>query len=1128
MINKGLVNHVSIFSIALIWMSCGTPPTPDPVETNAPVAAAPAPMLVILDAERTGINFVNRIIEDDSANYLNFRYIYNSGGVATGDLDNDGLPEIVCVSNRNGGAIYKNNGDLKFSDVSQNAGFNLVGLWATGVCMMDANADGLLDIYVCASGPGYWPVKYRRNRLYINKGDLKFVDEAAERGVADEGHHTTASFADLDGDGDLDLYILAHRVDFKNLNNAIIDPRFLPVADQSDRLYLNDGTGHFSEHSKTSGTASRSWGLGVAIGDVNGDGRNDIYTSCDYYSPNKFLINDGTRDGIPRFTDRALELLKHTSYFAMGVDRADVNNDGVADMMELDMAIGDHKLSKENMAGMKPDQFRNMVKNGMNHQYMVNSLHLGLGNGHFAEIAQAAGVDKTDWSWCPLIVDLDNDGWKDLYISNGITRDVGNVDFNIKANAVTEAGGGQPHFKQILDLAPRHYKETSVFRNKGDLTFEKAMDPWNFHHSTAATGASYADLDGDGDLDIVSADVNDKCKVIENRARQLGKGHFIQVLLKGEDLNPNAIGTTVTIKNTKGIQSFELWLGRGFQSSVEPLVHFGLGDGSVDEMVIDWYDGTRTMIKTPTIDQRMTVDMKTSERSVRTVQTPTPFFADRSTDLSGITAHNENAFDDFARDPLLPQQQSQHGPGAAVADVNDDDLDDVIITGASGTAATLYLQNGSGKFAKAGSQPWSVFKNSEFVGAHFFDADGDGDQDLYLAAGSTEFPQGAKEYRDRLFLNNGKGSFAEAVDALPETFHSTSCVISEDLDNDGDLDLFVGGRNVPGLYPYSPQSHVLLNEKGRFVDATSNWIQQREGYGMITAAQFADLDGDKKNELILAAEWMPLRVLKNTGKNFSDVTSSMVDTTLSGWWQGLRVEDIDGDGDMDILAGNIGMNNKFHPNRDHPLKIYSGDLDGSGTNDIVLAKTGESGELPVRGRECSSQQCPVILQKFPSFKSFAEADLQKIYGSEKLAQALQLSASEFKSMVFINNGQGKFTATALPNRAQLFPIRDFIVQDVNGDGKKDIICGGNLYGAEVETVRYDAGVGLLLLGDGSGNFSPVQVTESGIFSPYDTRHVIPISIGASGNKGALFVNNNGPVQLFLATGNAVSGMATLK
>ena len=1123
-----LIKNVSLLLIGFAWMSCGNPKTPEPAETTAKDTVAAAPMLVILDAERTGINFVNRIIEDDSANYLNYRYIYNTGGIATGDLDNDGLPEIVCTSNRNGGAIYKNNGDLKFTDVTKSAGFDLVGLWATGVCLVDANADGLLDIYICASGPGYWPVKYRRNRLYINKGDLTFVDEAAERGVADEGHHTAATFADLDGDGDLDMFIVAHRVDFKNLNNAITDPRFLPVADQSDRLYLNDGTGHFTERSATAGTASRNWGLGVAIGDINGDGRNDIYVSCDFYSPNKLMINEGTRAGVPRFTDNALEILRHTSYFSMGVDRGDINNDGIVDMFELDMAIGDHKLSKENMVGMKPDQFREMVKHGMNHQYMVNSLHLGLGNGQFAEIAQAAGVDKTDWSWCPLIVDLDNDGWKDIYVTNGITRDVGNVDFNIKANAITVASGGQPHFKQILDLAPRHYKETSVFRNNGDLTFQKAMDPWNFHHSFSATGASYADLDGDGDLDLISADVNEKCKVIENRARQIGNGHFLQLVLKGDKQNPNAIGSTVTITNAEGMQTFELWLGRGFQSSVEPLVHFGLGEGSVDEMTIDWYDGTRTIISSPTIDQRMTVDMKTAARAARPKEVQRSIYVDRSTNLSGVTAHKENAFNDFIVEPLLPQQQSQHGPGAAVADVNGDGLEDLFITGATGASATLYLQQASGSFSKAPSQPWAAYSSSEFIGAHFFDANGDGRPDLYLAAGSTEFPKDDVRYTDRLFYNDGSGRFSEAQDALPVITTSTECVVSEDVDGDGDLDLFVAGRNVPKFYPFAPKSYLLLNENGKFKDVTATWLMPDTQLGMITAVQFADVDGDKKNELIVAAEWMPLRILKNTGTSFKDVTANMIDTTMSGWWQGLRVEDIDGDGDLDILAGNLGMNNKFHPTHDRPLKVYSGDLDGTGTNDIVLAKTGNSGELPVRGRECSSQQCPVILQKFPSYKSFAEADLQKIYGADKLANALQLSVTEFKSMVLLNDGHGKFTVTALPNHAQLFPIRDFILQDVNGDGKKDIICGGNMYGAEVETVRYDAGVGLLLYGDGKGGFKPAPVAESGIFSPYDTRHVMPIRIGTSKTPGILFVNNSGPVKLFMPSGNVVSGVATLR
>lgn len=1083
-------------------------------------------MLAILDADRTGIKFANRIIEDDSANYFNYRYVYNSGGAATGDLNNDGLPEVIFTSGRNGGALYHNKGDLKFVDVTTTSGFDLKGLWAQGVCLVDANADGLLDIYVCASGPAFFPKSYRKNRLYINKGDLKFVDEASERGVADEGHHTSASFADLDGDGDLDLFLLAHRVDFKNLNTVITDPRFVPVPDQSDRLYLNDGTGHFTEHSKEAGSASRNWGLGLAIGDINDDGRNDVYVSCDFQSPNRMLLNTGNKNGIPRFTDQATDRLKHTSYFAMGVDRADINNDGFMDIMELDMAISDHKLSKENMAGMKPAQFKLMVKHGLNHQYMVNTLHLALGNGYFADIAQAAGVDKTDWSWAPLVVDLDNDGWKDLFVSNGIPRDIGNVDFNIRANSMMDPNV-MPDHKQILDMAPRHYKEVSVYRNNGDLTFEKAMDKWNYHQSSAVTGASYADLDADGDMDLVTADLNDICKVIENRSRQLGNSHYLQIQLKGGKENPNAIGSSVTITSGKGQQTFEVWLSRGFQSSVEPLVHFGLGNTTVDEVIVDWYDGTRTTLKTPAIDQRMTIDMSTSERSTRKKELTEPIFADRSGTLNGVAPHQENEFDDYIAEPLIPQQQSQHGPAADVADVNGDGLEDMFVTGAAGTSATLYLQNASGRFTKASAQPWSAYKNSEFIGAHFFDADGDSDPDLYLAAGSTEFPQGSIAYTDRLFVNNGKGEYTEAKEALPNTLSSTECVVSEDLDNDGDLDLFVGGRNVPGLYPYSPQSQVLINEKGRFVDASSNWFQQTNGYGMITAAQFADLDGDKKNELILAAEWMPLRVLKNTGSNFIDITANMIDTTMTGWWQGMNVNDIDGDGDMDILAGNIGINNKFHPSLEHPLKIYSGDLDGSGTNDIVLAKAAETGELPVRGRECSSQQCPVILQKFPTYKSFAEADLDKIYGSEKLENALKLTATEFRSMVLYNDGKGKFTAKPLPNQAQLFPIRDFVTMDVNGDGKNDLVCAGNMYGVEVETVRYDAGVGLLMLSDGDLSFRSISVPESGIFSPYDTRHILPIRIGGSRSPGILFVNNNGPVQLFVPNSNGAKGVAAL-
>ncbi len=1104
-----------VLVLASLWSCTGEPAATDGAEQADPSEVV-SPLLVILGPERTGIHFVNKVIEDDSAHYFIYRNAYSSGGVATGDLDNDGRPDIVFISNRNGGAIYRNLGDLKFEDVSSSSGFSLNGLWAQGVSLVDADADGLLDIYVCASGPARWPARYRRNRLYMNKGGLKFVDEATERGLADEGHNETSCFGDLDGDGDLDLFLLGHRIDFETLRGAITDPRFLPVPEQTDRLYLNDGTGHFTDHTAEAGLMSRNFAWGAAIGDLNGDGRPDIFTSCDFYSPDRMMINDGTkaRGSVPHFTNESKERLRHISYFAMGVDRADFNNDGIVDLFEVDMALSDHRLSKENMASMRPTQFWNMVKNDMNHQYMVNALHMGLGHGQFAEIAQAAGIDKTDWSWAPLFVDLDNDGWKDLHITNGIPRDIGNVDFNDAVNRMFNEQEVRPTYRQVLDMAPKHYKEMMVFRNKGDLTFEKAADPWNYHNASTATGASYADLDGDGDMDLVTADVDVPCKVIENRARQMNAARYLQLVLKGGANNPNAIGSSVTISHAGSKQLFELWLGRGLQSSMEPLVHFGLGDATVDSVTIDWYDGTRSVIVAPSIDQRLAVNMSDARPRPKAPDI-TPLFADRSSILRSIPAHVENPFDDFQKEPLLPQSQSQHGPACAVADVNGDGLDDLIVTGAVGSSAALYVQDAGGRFSKAPSQPWSAFSGSEFIGAHFFDADGDNDPDLYLAAGSTEFGPGAPAFQDRLFINEGRGYFVESKGALPEFLESTECVRSEDVDGDGDLDLFVGGRNVPGFYPFSPKSHVLLNDKGRFTDASDAWLPNAHGLGMITGAQFGDLDGDRTNELVLTAEWMPIRVFKNDGKHFTEISATVLDSTLIGWWQGLALEDIDGDGDLDILAGNLGMNNKFHPTKEHPLKVYSGDLDASGTNDIVLAKTTDNSELPVRGRECSSQQCPVILDKFPTYKAFAEADLERIYGPERLKNAVQYAATEFKSVILSNDGKGSFTASFLPNAAQLFPIRDFVVADFNGDGKKDMVVAGNMYGAEVETVRYDAGVGMLLLGDGELRFTPRSVQQSGIFAPYDTRHVLPIRVGADHAPGILFVNNNGPVQLFL-------------
>ena len=1104
-------------TLPLFFLACSTPSAiPENLVGSGEGNVDTIQMLRVLGPERTGITFSNTIVEDSLSNYFKYIHTYNGGGVAAGDLDGDGLPEIAFTSNRSGGAIYHNEGGLRFKDVSAAAGFDLRGIWAQGIVMVDANADGRLDIFVCGDGPADWPVEYRQDRLYINQGGMRFVDEAKERGVADNGHSTSACFGDLDQDGDLDLFIIGHRSDFQDLKRAVVDPRYQPVPDQTNRLYINDGTGHFVDRTAEAGLMSRRFGLGAVLGDMDGDGLTDIYSTCDFYTANMMMINDGKSGPgeTPHFTDQVLDRIRHISYFAMGVDRADFNNDGLADLYELDMTPGDHVRSKENMASMRPTQFSNMVQNGMHRQYMVNTLNLNLGNGHYAEMAQLAGVDKTDWSWAPLFVDIDNDGWKDLYVTNGVERDVTNSDFRDQVKNIAKTQGTYLDFRPILDLAPQHQPEKVVFRNKGDLTFEKMMDKWDYHHVAVTVGATYADLDADGDIDFVTVDNNVPGKVVENLSRQKTDAHYLQLVLKGGANNPNAIGSKVTVKNAAGMQVVEAWSCRGFQGSVEPLVHFGLGQHDVDTLIVDWYDGTRTVMLKPGRDKRITVDMSTAERGPKPSEQMAKSLFVEATSTAGLGTHTENQFDDFAREPLLPQVQSEHGPAGAVADVDGDGLDDVFIGAATGTSPTLYLQSGDGRFRKAKTQPWSAHRSSEVIGAHFFDADGDDDQDIYLAAGSTEFPGGSSEYQGRLYVNNGKGAFSEAPGAIPASSESSQCIASQDLDDDGDLDLFVGGRNIPGFYPMPPMSRVLINEQGRFTDATSTWLPEMERLGMITGARFADLDGDKKNELVLVAEWKPVQVLRNSGQRFIDATASMIDTTVTGWWQGLEVNDLDNDGDLDILAGNLGLNNKFHPSKERPLKLYTGDLDGNGSNDIVLAKTSGHGELPVRGRECSSQQCPVILDKFPTYKAFAAADLEEIYGADKLTSNPHFQATEFKSMILRNDGHGKFTFEALPIRAQFSPTRSFVVRDINGDGNKDIVLAGNIYNSEVETVSYDGGVGLVMLGDGKHGFVPLTVQQSGVFAPYDTRHVLAIDVGPRHEASLLVVNNNGPVQLF--------------
>lgn len=1100
-----LLNTGPLALTVIALAGCGGAGSAGPDRTNALPPAAPEPLLVVHSGEGIGMPFRNAFVESDEMNYYRFRYLYLSGGVATGDVDGDGLPDVFVVSSRDGVRLYRNKGGLHFEDVTTKAGIAQEDIWPMGTTMADIDGNGHLDLYVVCGGPTNDPERLR-DRVYLNRGDGTFAERGRELGLSPDGHGIMAYFHDIDVDGDLDLFLLGHRMDFEASSNVevIVPPGSSPF---SNRLFINDGSGHFTDRTAASGLLSHTWSLGAAIGDVNGDDRPDIHVANDFVQPDMLYIQQP--DG--RFIDEVRTRLGHVSYFSMGVDRADMNNDGLPDLCVLDMTPPDHERSKQNMASMRPKDFDKMTRIGWHAQYMANQLHLNNGDGTFSEVGHLAGVDRTDWSWAPLFVDLDNDGWKDLFVSNGVWRDITNNDFEIQLKRIKEERQGRPiRYEDIAPLLPFSPLQNHVFRNRGDLTFAKAMAEWGYQHAGVSTGASVADLDADGDMDLVVVDVNGPMKVVENRSRQRDGSHYLQLALRGPKGNPFAVGARALLYAGGTVQHAELVHARGFQSSVEPLLHFGLGTGGVDSVLLQWPDGTWSRIDGPKADQRIAVAYDAVPRERRARSRPTTWFTEVTARSAPGIGHTENSFDDFQAESLLPHRQSTHGPALVAGDVNGDALDDLFLGASTGHAPRLLIQASGARFVPASAQPWSEHRDQEIIGAHLFDADGDGDADLYTAAGSTEWPAPSARYQDRLYLNDGRGRLTEADDALPGMPWPTQAVVSDDIDGDGDQDLFVGGRNVPGAYPSAPRSVLLRNEGGRFTDATTTWCARLAEVGMVTGAAFADLDADGRKDLVVTGEWMPVLTYRNTGTGFE--RAAWTDSTLTGWWQGITVADLDGDGDRDMVTGNLGLNNKFHPSKEKPLELYMGDLDGTGTNDIVLAKHGADGTCyPVRGRECSSEQMPFLKQKFPTFKSFAEADVRKLYGP-KLDEALHVSATEFRSMVWWNEG-GRFSPAPLPNAAQAGPLRSAVVVDLNGDGRMDLVGGGNLYGTEVETSRYDGSTGVVLLGGEDRDLDAVPVGITGFAARGDVRHVVRVRTGAG--QAFVVAVNNGPLRVFV-------------
>ncbi|MCB0790932.1 MAG: VCBS repeat-containing protein [Flavobacteriales bacterium] len=1110
----------------LVLLFNGCTNEPGPTDATAKMHDdRPGSLFTALGPEESGVTFANQLTESSDINYFTYIYTYNGGGVAVGDLDNDGLPDLYFTGNQVRDRVYRNTGGLHFEDITDKALGDDPGGWRTGVTMADVNGDGFLDIYVCRSGPTLDHAR-TRNLLYLNNGDLTFREVAEQMGVADTSHSTQAAFLDMDGDGDLDLYVINNpERRYKGVRTSEVRAAIRQGRSRSNRLYRNDGD-HFTDVTFAAGLQDYSFSLGVNVSDLDKDGRPDIFVANDFDVADAMYRNLGNGT----FINEVQERTRHISNFGMGCDVADFDNDGLPDIMVLDMMSEDHVRSKENMGSMAPIVFWTIVASGNHYQYMVNTLQHNNGNGSFQEIAQMAGVARTDWSWAPLFADLDNDGWKDLLVTNGYLHDIRNNDYQKEVYPSIRDG---KDFYQKLDLVPSTRIHNYLYRNNGAdstgrplLTFSDSSSAWGFNDALNSNGAAYADLDNDGDLDLVINNIDATASVFRNNAdTRYPDRHSLRIDLRDGD--HHALGAKVTLHDRGRIQYQELQPTRGYQSSVDPVLHFGLGDREgVDSLVVDWPNGDRTVLHDVHGDQLLNLHEEDAGTPAPHAASPRPLFTDVTITNAPGFQHREDNYDDFQLEVLLPHKYSNLGPFLSTGDVNGDGLTDVFVSGAANEASELFLQGPSGTFSPSTSHPWYAHALQEQLGSVLFDADHDGDLDLLVLAGSNEQDVRSGFFAQHLYVNQGGGRFIDGSDALPHMETSAQRCAVSDIDHDGDLDVFIGGRVTPGHYPYPPRSYLLINDgSGHFTDGTEEHIPQGIGPGMITDMRFVDIDGDRDDDLVLVGEWMPLLVFRNDMGRFTNIGGTATPPHTNGWWYGLATADIDGDGDQDLIAGNLGWNSKFQATPDHPLHVYWGDLDGNGRSDIVLAKEKNGHELPVRGRECSSQQCPMILDRFPTYDAFANADLQQIYPPEKLQKALHLEATCMRSAVFRNDGVGHFTMEPLPAIAQTAPINAIVPMDVNGDGHVDLVVAGNNWSAEVETVRYDAGTGLVLTNDGHGHFGPMPIPRSGFFAWGDVKDLALLTTGPDKLPTLLVANNNGRVQAF-TLGDRISALSS--
>ena len=1067
--------------------------------------------LKLTNPRNTNLYFTNKVLETDDHNYLAYESIYNGSGVAIGDINNDGLSDIYLGGNSVFDKLYLNKGDLKFEDISKSSGISGIhGGWSTGLNMVDINTDGLLDIYVCRGGP-YDNPEDRINKLFINNGDLTFTESAAEYGLDNNSYSIQTVFFDYDLDGDLDMYLMNQPppsfqleiIDYKKLRADIQSGK-----KQTDIFYENIDN-RFIEKTKEAGLTNFGYRLGVGIGDINQDGYPDLYVCSDYDGADLMYINTGKKS----FSNTINDQIGHISLSSMGTELSDINNDGFLDILVLEMAPDDHYRSKFEMLPMDISRFHGLANNGFHNQYMYNTLQINNGNGSFSEIADLAGIAKSDWSWGPLFFDIDNDGLKDLFIANGVKHQYIFGDFSDALQKKSDELNRNLNISEINELAITGVTPNVVYRNVGGLNYKKVNDSWMDESNFNSNGVAYGDLDNDGDLDLVANNMDDNVSLYESKSANGQGGNFIKFTLTGPEKNRFALGSKIKIKKGDEILYQELHNTRGYLSSVEHSLIFGLGDMDiVPETEIIWTDGKSTFIEDLQANDSYAFNYDDVRRS-RAPDNPVvdPFFQKTDPTEIGIAyQHKENRYNDFKNQVLLPYSQSHNGPFISQADVNNDGLEDFFVSGAANQSGELYIQTTPGKFSKQNG-PWNTDNSYEDLGSLFFDYDNDGDQDLYVVSGGNEFPSGSKMFQDRLYANKGNGQFHKTTNVLPAIHTSGQTISVNDIDTDGDLDIFIGGRIIPDKYPYPPESHLLLNDNGRYVDVTSQNAPDLAEIGMVSDAIFVDFDQDGDDDLVIVGEWTPIQFLENKSGNFKKITVPGLENSV-GLWFSIAANDIDNDGDLDFFAGNLGLNSKFKAGENQSFHIYCDDFDNSGTYDIVLSYTYNNELVPVRGRGCSSQQIPQIANKFPSFKAFAEASLTDIYGQERLNNALHYEADLLESVFIENLGKGRFEIVNLPVEAQFSPIQDFEFVDIDGDGINEILSVGNLYNTEAETMRLDASYGCILK-FGSDKFSIINSKISGFHSKGDARDICLIKAG-NGKRFLMVANNNASLNLF--------------